>query len=117
MDQGNAQWLPLGVFEAIPGGEKSGTMTFQLAVNHDGIIRGNYFNTGDNNTQQVQGAVDKQTQRATWIVADRKNIIFDTGLYNLTKDESTMLVHEGPDKTLQWTLVRLKQPGNGSSHQ
>ena len=63
VDQANAQWLPLGVFEAIPGGEKSSKMTFQLAVNKDGIVRGNYYNTGDNNVQQVQGAVDKQTQR------------------------------------------------------
>jgi hypothetical protein len=117
VDQANAQWLPLGVFEALPGGEKTSKMTFQLAVNRDGIVRGNYFNTGDNNAQQVQGAVDKQTQRITWIVADRKNIIFDTGLYNLTKDETTILVHEGPDKTQQWTLVRLKQPANGTSNQ
>jgi hypothetical protein len=27
----------------------------------------------------------------------------------LTKDETTVLVHEGADKTQQWTLVRLKQ--------
>ena len=116
-DQANAKWLPLGVFEAIPGGEKSSQMTFQLAVNKDGIVRGNYYNTGDNNVQQVQGAVDKQTQRITWVVADRKNVIFDTGLYNLTKDESTMLVHESPDKTEQWTLVRLQQPASGAKTQ
>jgi hypothetical protein len=103
------------VFEAIPAGEKSSKMTFQLAVNKDGIVRGNYFNTGDNNVQQVQGAVDKQTQRVTWVVVDRKNIVFDTGLYNLTKDESTMLVHEGKDKTQQWTLVQLKQPAGGAA--
>lgn len=109
-NQDNPQWLPLGVFEAIPPGEKSSKMTFQLAINKEGILRGNYFNTGDNNVQQVQGAVDKQTQRVTWVVSDKKSIIFDTGLYNLTKDESTMLVHESQDKTQQWTLARLKQP-------
>lgn len=116
-DQGKAQWLPLGVFEAIPSGEKSSTMTFQLAVNKGGIVRGNYFNTGDKNVQQVQGAIDKKTQRITWVVVDRKNVIFDTGLYNLTKDETTMLVHEGSDKTQQWTLVRLKQPAGKAANQ
>ena len=108
-DQANPQWLPLGVFEAVPANEKSSKMTFQLAVNKEGIVRGNYFNTGDNNVQQIQGAVDKTTQRITWFVADRKDTIFDAGLYNLTKDEATVLVHEGADKTQQWTLVRLKQ--------
>jgi hypothetical protein len=102
-------WLPLGVFEAIEPNQKSSDMTFQLAVNKAGIIRGNYYNTGDNNVQEVQGAVDKQTQRVTWFVKDRPQVIFDTGLYNLTKDEATALVHEGIDKTQQWTLVRLKQ--------
>jgi hypothetical protein len=103
------EWLPLGVFEAIEPNQKSSDMTFQLAVNKDGVIRGNYFNTGDNNVQEVQGAVDKETQRATWFVANRKNMIFDTGLYNLTKNEATVLVHESADKTQQWTLVRLTQ--------
>jgi hypothetical protein len=101
-------WLPLGVFEAIEPNQKSSNMTFQLAVNKAGVIRGNYYNTGDNNVQEVQGAVDKQTQRATWFVVNRKNVIFDTGLYNLTKDEATVLVHESANKTAQWTLVRLK---------
>jgi hypothetical protein len=116
-DAADAKWLPLGVYQAIPGGQKSSTMTFQLAVNKDGIVRGNYFNSSDNNVQQVQGAVDKKTQRISWVVVDRKKIVFDTGLYNLTKDESTMLVHEGADKTQQWTLVRLKQPDEDTSNQ
>ena len=113
----NPQWLPLGVFEAIPPGEKSSKMTFQLAVNKEGILRGNYYNTGDDNVQKVDGAVDKQTQRVTWVVDNKKSIIFDTGLYNLTKDESTMLVHESKDKTQQWTLVRLKKPADGTQTQ
>jgi hypothetical protein len=116
-EKANAQWLPLGVFEAIPPGEKSSDMSFQLAVNKAGIIRGNYFDSSDKNAQQIQGAVDKTSQRVSWVVADRKNIVFDTGLYNLTKDESMILVHEGADKTQQWTLVRLKQPSQANAQQ
>ena len=101
------KWLPLGVFNALREGEKSSKMMFQLAVNKAGIVRGNYFNTGDNNVQQVDGSVDKKTQRIAWVVEDKKNIVFDTGLYNLTKDETTVLVHMGKDKTEQWLLVRL----------
>jgi hypothetical protein len=47
-------------------------------------------------------------------VADRKNIVFDTGLYNLTQPETTLLVHFGADKTEQWTLVRLQKPDKAS---
>jgi hypothetical protein len=114
-DSSNPKWLPLGVFNALRGDEKTSDMVFQLAVNKDGIIRGNYFNTGDKNNQQVDGSVDKKTQRVAWVVEDKKNIIFDTGLYNLTKDETPVLVHFGKDKTEQWLLVRLKQPPAGDN--
>jgi hypothetical protein len=113
----NASWLPLGVFAAVRGEDQKSQMLFQLAVDKAGVIRGNYFNTGDKNVQHVQGAVDKQTQRVAWIVADRKNIIFDTALYNLTKNECTVLVHFDKGKTEQWTLVRLEQNPDESAAQ
>ncbi|MCI0333436.1 MAG: hypothetical protein L0228_09455 [Planctomycetes bacterium] len=103
----NVEWLPLGVFAAVRGVEKSSNMMFQLAVDKAGTVRGNYFNTSDKNEQHIEGAVDTKTQRVAWIVEDRANIVFDTGLYNLTKDETPVLVHFGKDKTEQWTLVRL----------
>jgi uncharacterized protein (TIGR02246 family) len=113
----DAQWLPLGVFEALQPDQKSSKMTFQISVNKDGIVRGNYYNTGDNTVKPIEGAVDKKTQRITWVVTDKDKIIFDTGLYNLTKDETAVLVHFSKDKTEQWTLVRLKQPQQASEEQ
>ena len=114
-DPANAKWLPLGVFEAIPSGAKSSNMMFQLAVNKAGIIRGNYFDPADKNVQLIEGSVDKDTQRAAWVVADKKNIIFDCALYNLTRAETPVLVHMGKDKNEQWTFVRLKQQPNGTA--
>jgi hypothetical protein len=112
-----ADWLPLGVFEALQPGEKTSKMMMQLAVNKAGIIRGNYFNTGDNNSQLIEGSINKKTARAAWCVADKKDVVFDTGLYNLTQDESPVLVHFGKDKQEQWTLVRLKQNDGGKGQQ
>jgi hypothetical protein len=111
----NPKWLPLGVYEAIPAGDKSSKMLMQLAVNKAGIIRGNYYNTTDENSQLIEGSIDKKTARAAWIVADKKDVVFDTGLYNLTQSESPILVHFGKDKNEQWTLVRLKQKDDASS--
>jgi hypothetical protein len=59
--------------------------------------------------QLIQGAVDKETERAAWLVVDRKDVIFDCVLYNLTKSETPVLFHIGKDKTEQWVLVRLNQ--------
>ncbi len=114
-DPAKAEWLPLGVFEAIPNGKKSSDMMFQLAVNKAGIIRGNYFDSADKNVQLIEGSVDKETQRVAWVVADKKNMIFDCGLYNLTKPETPVLVHIGKDKNEQWTLVRMEQKSEKSN--
>ena len=46
-----------------------------------------------------------------------KNLVVETGLYNLTKDESTALVHQGPGETEQYVLVRMQQPSQGQPQQ
>jgi hypothetical protein len=103
-----SQWLSLGVFGMVQGDQTDPTMIFQLAVNHEGIIRGNFLNTITNTNLPVHGAVDKKTQRAAWTAGDNKDTVFDTGLYNLTKDEAPTLVHLGKDSTQEWLMVRLK---------
>ncbi|MAX35214.1 MAG: protocadherin [Gimesia sp.] len=106
-DQKN--WMPLGVFALSPSGQTKSDSVVELAVDANGIIRGNYTDTKTNKTQQVQGSVDKKTQRAAWTVGDDKNTVYDTGIYNLTKDEAPLLVHTGKDETQQWLMVRITQ--------
>jgi hypothetical protein len=87
-------------------------MVLQLAINKEGVISGTYYNTNTDIGRPVKGMVDKTSQRAAWTFADGKNtdIIMETGLYNLTQDQTEALVHFGKDKTQQWLMVRLKQP-------
>ena len=53
------------------GEETKSNHIFQLAVNKDGVIRGNYYNAVTDTTE-VYGSVDKKTQRAAWTVGDRR---------------------------------------------
>lgn len=106
----DGDWLPLGVFALAKSGQTKSEVTIQLAVNKQGIIRGNYTDTAINKNQVVQGSVDKQTQRVAFTVGDNKTSIVETGLYNLTKDEAPALIHFGNDRTEQWLLVRLQNP-------
>jgi hypothetical protein len=103
------EWFPLGVFAMIQGEQVNGNDLFQLAVNKSGVIRGNYYNALSDTNLPVYGSVDKKTRRAAWTVGDRKETIFEAGLANLTKSETTMLVHFGKGRTQQWTLVRIDQ--------
>jgi hypothetical protein len=84
-------------------------MAIQLAVNKQGIIRGNFTDTKTNQILTVQGSVDKKSQRAAWTIGDKKNDVMETGLYNLTKDEFPAILHYGKDRTEQWLMVRVTQ--------
>jgi hypothetical protein len=103
------KWQPLGVFAMVKGDENTSNDIFQLALNKDGVLRGNYYNSASDSTQLVYGSLDKKGQRIAWIIGDKKDPVYETGLYNLTQDETTMLVHTGKDRTEQYKLFRVEQ--------
>ena len=90
-------------------------MLFELALNKKGVIAGNYFNVMTDDVKPVAGAVDKKTMRAAWTITGNKDVVYDTGISNLLKSQSTILVHFGKDKTQQWTLVRVQQPTSAAT--
>ncbi len=90
----SAQWLTLGVFGLMPEGSKTPDMVFQLAVDKQGVIRGNYYDQVTQTNLPVTGQVDKKNQRVAWSVSSDKagsgkGIVVETGLYNLTQEDST----------------------------
>ena len=93
------EWLSLGVFAMVQGEQTDSNDLFQLAVNKAGTIRGNFYNALSDTTLPVYGSVDKKTQRAAWTVGDSKEPIYEAGFANLTKSETTMMVHFGKDRT------------------
>ena len=111
----DGEWLPLGVFALTKANATESDVTIQLAVNKQGIIRGNSTDTKTDKNQVIQGSVDKNTQRVAFTVGDNAATVVETGLYNLTKDESPCLIHMGSEKTEQWLLVRLKKPDSADS--
>jgi hypothetical protein len=104
------EWQSLGVFGMVQDEEKEANKIFQIAINKDGVIRGNYYDALTDASVPISGSVDKKTQRAAWIVGENKETVYETGVGNLSQDETPMLVHFGKDRTQQWTLVRLEQP-------
>src|SRR6185437_13084087 len=82
---------PLGVFAMVGEGETKSTNIFQLAVSKEGIVRGNYYNAIADTTEAVFGSVDKKTQRAAWTVGERKTPIYEAGIANLTREETSVL--------------------------
>ncbi|XZE22357.1 hypothetical protein SH449x_002280 [Pirellulaceae bacterium SH449] len=109
----DADWLPLGVFALSPDGQSSGptpSLFLQLAISKEGVIRGTLNNTATGKTQDVEGMVDKKSQRCAWTVAGQSRPIMETGISNLTQDTAPSLIHFNDGQTQQWLMVRLEEP-------
>jgi hypothetical protein len=104
------QWQPLGVFALAEPGQTQSNMMVQLAINSAGIVRGNYYNQLTNEQSEVYGSLDKNTQRVSWTIGTNPNTVFDAGLGDLTQNDSSVLVHYGPNNTSRMALIRLQQP-------
>ena len=65
----------------------------------------------------IEGMVDKHNQRAAWTVGKKKSPVFEAGIANLTREETTVLVHFGKGKIQQMTLVRIEEPKEGEADQ
>ena len=107
----NTPWQPLGVFAMVDRDQTSSDDAFQLAVNPQGLLRGNYHNLKDNTVTPLSGSVDPKTQRAAWTIGGDQTPVYEVGIANLTKDEAPMLLHQGGDSPpRQFGLIRLQQP-------
>ncbi len=110
----NTKWLPLGVFAVVAGDQESSDDIFQLAVDKQGIIRGNYHNVRADSVEPISGAVDKTTQRAAWTIGSDQTPVYEAGIANLTQDETPLLVHTGDGQTQQVNLIRLPPPDDAN---
>jgi hypothetical protein len=108
-DSSTDEWLPLGVFAMVRNEQQHPQLILQMAINKQGILRGNYTDELTEHTQPIQGSVDPKTQRAAWTVGDNKTSIMEAGLSNLAQGEAPALIHK-KGKTDHWLLVRLDQP-------
>jgi hypothetical protein len=111
------EWMPLGVFAIAREGSEEFDRMVQLAVSKDGIIGGTVFDEANNQSYPVEGRVEEQTQRAVWSFTDAsgRRIMMETGIYNLTKEAATALVHYGPEDIEVRQLVRLEEPEPAST--
>ena len=110
-DAAGEDWLPLGVFAVAEEGEaaETPTMFLQLAIRNDGVIAGTFQNKATGETAAVEGMVDQESQRAAWTFAGRTSPIVETGIQNLTMNETQVLVHFA-DHTATYLMVRVENP-------
>jgi hypothetical protein len=106
------EWLPLGVFALSQDGNADvvPNMFLQLAVSKEGIVAGTYENKSTGQTESVEGMVDQKSQRAAWTIVGKNTPIVETGIANLTKGETRVLVHFADGQTQEWLMVHVENP-------
>ena len=109
VDPDDVEWLPLGVFAITEneGSIENATLYLQLAISKEGLIGGTFQNTLSEDSFEIEGTVDKESQRAAWGPIGKQWPIMETGLYNLTENEAGALVHFDNGQTQQWTMTRI----------
>ena len=105
------EWLPLGVFALTQDGATSvPNMFLQLAVSKEGIIAGTYQNKTTGQTESLEGMIDQTSQRAAWTIVEKNTPIMETGIANLTENETQVLVHFADGQTQTWLMLHVENP-------
>ncbi len=119
VDPEKVEWMPLGVFALTQkdGSVEDSSLFLQLAISKEGIIAGSFQNTATGKTFEVEGTIDRDSQRAAWGPVGESWPIMETGIYNLTENEAGALVHFADAETQQWTMVRLDEPDDAGQKQ
>jgi hypothetical protein len=70
----DSDWLPLGVFAVVPPGTQDTAQAHnyqQLAIDRQGVIKGNFYDTLSGTIQPITGTIDRTTlnsSKASWSV-------------------------------------------------
>ena len=114
VDPNEVEWMPLGVFALTQkdGTVEDSTLFLQLAISKEGIIAGTLQNTETDSSFEVQGTIDRESQRAAWGPVGKDWPIMETGIYNLSENEAGALVHFADGQTQQWEMERLDEPND-----
>lgn len=76
----------------------------------EAIVAGTYFNAQTSEYIQLVGGLDQDTQRVALTLGDKEDVVIETGMYNLTENQSSALLHFEGGTIQNWTLVRMADP-------
>lgn len=106
-------WMSLGVFAVVNKGTADVTTPnfyIQLSVNKQAEISGMLYNSTTNQSYEIDGAVDKATQKVAWEITGNENgPIAMTGLYNLTLPETPVQLAFSDGRTQDMLMIRLDE--------
>ena len=103
--QNDGDWLALGVYSVLSSSGEPTSRLMQLAANRQGELRGVYYDSISNNSQNLSGRIDQATQVAQWSIDSNSQVSFSATLAQLTQPTGTIQVDQ-PGGKQQWRVAR-----------
>jgi len=105
----NQEWLSLGVFALVDTVTSEDPKIYlQLAINKDGFIGGTFYNVSTDQSYDLEGIVQQDSQRAAWKIDSRADSpVFETGIYNLSNSEQPVRLYFPDGSVRNLLMVRL----------
>jgi hypothetical protein len=105
------EWMPLGTWALMSDKEDANPSSIlQLAVSKEGLVSGTWYNRNTDKSAECEGQVDPETQRMALRRPEQPDVVLEVGLYNLTQNATSCLIHFGTINSQAWYLARLDDP-------
>ena len=105
------EWLLLGVYSLTTSTAIPPTQMLELNVDHQGVVRGLYYDSITNTTQNVVGSIDSTTQVVRWTLESNNQLTFQVPLNDLMQPTAKVQVAL-PTGMQQWHLTRVELADN-----
>lgn len=101
------QWFPIGIYTLATTKDSPAVLMLQLVVDHQGTLRGVYYDSITDSSHNIVGTLDPRTQVAQWRLESSNQATFQTSLDELTQSAGTLqvVVSSGPQ---EWLLARVE---------
>ncbi|NOZ40177.1 MAG: hypothetical protein GXP24_08125 [Planctomycetes bacterium] len=100
-------WLPVGIYQLATNKDVPALMMLQLVVDHQGTLRGVYYDSITDTSHNIVGTLDPSTKVAKWRLESNSRVTFQASLDGLTQPTGSLQVNipTGPQK---WLLARVE---------
>lgn len=104
----DSEWLLLGTYALAPATAAQPTAMLQLSVHRTGQLKGAYYDSITNTTQNVSGTLDRATQTATWGFDNNPQTTFSASLEELLDPASMVAVTTAAGQQ-EWRFTRVDE--------
>jgi len=101
------EWFPVGIYQLATSKSMPALLMLQLVVDHQGTLRGVYYDSITNTSHNIVGTLNPSTKVAQWRLESNSRVSFQASLDELTQSAGTLQVNvpTGPQK---WLLARVE---------